>query len=534
MSNFNKKSNKNKDIKLKKITNHEGEKVYTFNPLKTLMLKNMGSFFGSGSYYRKANVKKEYKELVDIIAALPEEDKEYALKIAVLGRRNGIIEYPLNTLVACYNMDRYKGNNFINESGINKLGIYNDEIVRRTKDINHILATQFLLYGHGIPKQMRKNLKSKIESYDEYKLSKGLDRGKVVSLADSIKLLRPIPKDKQMSQFYKRVIENDVIVGNGKEQIQNEVTKIKLVEKDNKKIEINGLVQSMYKANLVSLVKNLTMFINYNLLEKETYLKYICNSITNKEKIIKSKIYPYQLYTAYKSLLKYPNKKEIIEVKDALIKAMELSIDNVENIKGYTCYLIDLSGSMTFPFNKNSSITAMEMAALLGAIAFKKGTGDLFTFSEECIKVEINKNDSIVTIVDKIINSQYNSCTALNIAFHTITEYAKEYNIHYDNLLILSDGDCYSVSGKNIKIADFGTSLNKICDKMIDNKIIDTVWINNLTSESYSVLNTDECKKNLIMGYSEKFIDVMNLYYVIRNNDDLRPLIDALYKKKYR
>lgn len=543
MSTFNKKSMKNKENVLKHniVLNHEGEEVYALSPLKGLLQRVLGSNFGQDGYYEKADPSKEFKELIQMIQSIPEEDKEYALKIAELGRYSGAIEYPLNALTVCYNLDRYKGDKFLDANGVSNLGYYSDVLVRRAKDINHILATQFSIYGKNIPKQMSKNLKGKLEFFDKYKLSKGLDRGKAVSLADSIKLLHPTPKNIEMADFYKSIIENNVIVGNDKVQLQAEITKVKLQEKASKEekpeIDLEKLIEAMYKSNLVALLKNINMLLQYDIFDTQEHLDYVVDKITDLDTIVASKVLPYQFYALYKVLNSRSSTKPVTAIKNALSKAVELSIVNVEDIKGYTAFLIDLSSSMNTPVGTNSSISCMEMAALLGAIAFKKGNGDLFVFSDDCKKVNANKGDSVFTIVDIIIKSIPHYCTYLDRAFDMISSFAKKNHIKYDNLLLLSDGDCYSYDNKKktLKIGDYETSLNNKCSTLMKNNVIDTIWINDLSGNKYTVVNTDECKKNLIAGYSEKFIDMINLYYNIRNNEDIKPLIDALleqYKSK--
>lgn len=535
MSTFNKKSTKTQNMNTNITLNHEGEIVYSLNALKSLLQRVVGSNFGTNTFYKTVDPRVEFKELVNLIESIPDEDKEYALKIAEIGRYSGMIEYPLNTLVACYNLDAFKGANFLDQNGLSKFGYYSDVLVRRTKDVNDILATQFALYGKKMPKQMRKNLKEKLEFFDEYKLSKGLDRGKSVSLADSIKLLHPTPKNEEMAAFYRSVIENKVVVGNNKAQLQAEIQNVKLQEKnqEKKEIDLDKLVEAMYQSNLSALLKNINILLQYNILDDEKHLNYVCNQITNKEVIKAAKILPAQFYALYKVLKEKPRKNTVVKLIDALSDAIEISIMNVDDIKGYSAFLIDVSGSMDSAVGRNSSISCMEMACLLGAIAFKKGNGDLFAFSDSCKRVDANRKDSIFTIINAIQGSIPHCCTYLDEAFRTISNFSKKHNIKYDNVLILSDGDCYTVNQNKhtLDIGDWGKSLNSKCDELMKDGVFDTIWINDLTRNNYTVVNTDECKKNLIAGYSEKFIDMMNLYYNIRNNDDIRPLIDALLQQ---
>lgn len=530
MSFINKKSNKDKNNNININYNHEGEVVFLLDPMKTLLTKTLSSFFGQSTYYEKRNPIDEYKSLIQLIEQIPEEDKEYVLKIAEIGRRTGMKEYPLNILAVCYHMERYKGQNFLSKEGKNKIATYADNIVRRTKDINHLIAIDKELYGEKIPSQMKKNLKKKIESYDEYKLSKGLDRNKVVSLADSIKILRPTPKTSEMANFYKKIIENNVIVGNDKKQIQSEIEKIINNKKEEKEISKGDLIDAIYKANLSALIKNINNYIKFDLLEDKKVYYYICRKLADKNSIIKSKMLPYEFYAAYKSIsLKHSSKYR--KILDSLSNAIDISIENSQNIEGYTAFLIDLSASMLYSnISNKSTISALEMACLLGAISYKKGCGDLFVFSNEVKRVYINSNDSIIGIMKQIENTITISGTKLDNALNYISKFAKEKKISYDNLLLISDGDCYSYDNKIFKIGDHSV-LDNIVDEMIFEKTINSFWLNDLTGNNFTVVNTDNAKKNLIMGYNDTFIDIINLYQNIRVSDDVRLLIDSLLDK---
>lgn len=530
MSFINRKSQIGKTENLNLNLNHEGEPVFLLNPMKTLLVKTLSSFFGQNTFYERRDPIEEYKNLIKLIEEFSEEDKEYALKIAEIGRLSGMREYPLNILSVCYHLERYKGSNFLSEEGKNKLAMYCEDIVRRTKDINHLIAIDKQLYGEKMPSQMKKNLKVKLEGYDQYKLSKGLDRGKVVSLADSIKLLRPRPINEEMALFYKRVIENDVVVGNNKKQVQAEVEKVIIAKKENEKVSLVNLENAIYNANLSALIKNISKYIDLDVFENEEILKYVCKKIKDKNSIIKSKIMPYEFYSTFKALKKYPSSK-VGRILKSLNKAIDISIENTPNIEGYSAFLIDLSASMKYSeISNNSSITCLEMACLLGAISYKKGEGDLFVFSDNSTKVTLDKNDSITTMMSIIEKSTPNGITNLDKALKYIDKVAKRYDMTYDNIIMFSDGDCYSNDKKGYTIGEY-SNLNHIVDTMLEEKSINSFWLNDLRGNNFSVLNTDEAKKNLIAGYNDVFIDIINLYYNIRSNSDIRPLIDELLEK---
>ena len=187
----------------KTTVNHHGTVVHKLDALETLFSRVLGSLFGESTHYEKRTADGDYEKLCKTIEQVDDEDIEYVLKIAQLGREYNMIQYPLAVLTACMNDDRFKGDKFIDEkTGKNKLQSYAYYIIRRGKDILDILATQMNVYGFTakgrgknkhretpLPMQMRKTLKGKLESFNEYQLSKALGESKQVSMADAVKLL---------------------------------------------------------------------------------------------------------------------------------------------------------------------------------------------------------------------------------------------------------------------------------------------------------------------------------------------------------
>ena len=233
----------NRSVPLSKDTNtsrnHEGARVHNLDALEVLFSKVLGSFFGESTYYEKRTAEKDFVDLVKTINAVDYEDIEYVLKIALLGREYNMIQYPLSVLTACFNDERFKGQSFVDKNGRNKLQYYSNKIVRRGRDIVDIMATQINAFGFEtvkrggkshrdlpLPIQLRKALKHKLESFNDYQLSKALSESREVTLADCIKLLHPDERIAKVPRgFYASVIEGRVKMGGETKQVQSELAK---------------------------------------------------------------------------------------------------------------------------------------------------------------------------------------------------------------------------------------------------------------------------------------------------------------------
>lgn len=525
----------------KKTTlNHHGSVVHQLDSLETLFSKVLGSLFGESTHYEKRTAEKDYEDLCKIIEKVDDEDIEYVLKIARLGREYNMIQYPLSVLTACMNDDRFKGQSFVDEAtGRNKLQSYSQYIIRRGKDILDILATQMNVYGFQttgrgknlhrqtpIPMQMRKVLKGKIESFNEYQLSKALGESKQVSMSDAIKLLHPDPTNSRVRKnFYKDIIEGKVKMGDDSKQVQSEIAK---VNNKNSKTTKKDVVKSIDTSTVMAIVKNLVALDRAGVLADKEAVDSIVAKLTDKKEVQKSRLLPFRFYSAYKEVSSLRSSEGKRRVLDALVEALDLSIDNLQDIVGYSAILIDLSGSMNHSISSMSSVTAREVACILGAICAKKGIADVYVFADRCELVEVSKKSTVMDIADKLINTYVGGCTNLDTALRKIEASGTKYT----NLIILSDGDCYSQSGNSFRFSEgWGCrySPDEDVNRLMKSGIFKKVYLNNLLGNNFAIVNTDDFRKNLITGFSERIVDVINTYSAIGTGaSDIRVVIDNL------
>ena len=525
----------------KKTTlNHHGSVVHQLDSLETLFSKVLGSLFGESTHYEKRTAEGDYEDLCKIIEKVDDEDIEYVLKIARLGREYNMIQYPLSVLTACMNDDRFKGQSFVDEStGRNKLQSYSQYIIRRGKDILDILATQMNVYGFQttgrgknlhrqtpIPMQMRKVLKGKIESFNEYQLSKALGESKQVSMSDAIKLLHPDPTNSRVRKnFYKDIIEGRVKMSDDFKQVQSEIAK---VNNKNSKTTKKDVVKSIDTSTVMAIVKNLVALDRAGVLADKKAVDSIVAKLTDKKEVQKSRLLPFRFYSAYKEVSSLRSSEGKRRVLDALVEALDLSIDNLQDIVGYSAILIDLSGSMNHSISSMSSVTAREVACVLGAICAKKGIADVYVFADKCELVEVSKKSTVIDIADKLIKTYVGGCTDLDTALRKIEASGTKYT----NLIILSDGDCYSQSGNSFRFSEcWGCrySPDKDVNRLMKSGVFKKVYLNNLLGNNFAIVNTDDFRKNLITGFSERIVDVINTYSAIGTGaSDIRVVIDNL------
>lgn len=539
----------------KTTRNHEGAIVHDLSSLETLFSKVLGSFFGESTYYEKRNAEKDFAETVDLINHIPYEDREYALKIALLGRECNMIQFPLAVLTACFNDERFKGEDFLDSSGRNKLQYYSDRIVRRGRDIVDVMSMQISAFGFDrvpvtegtnitgykrvlgykrdlpLPMQLRKALRYKLETFSEYQLSKALSESREVSMADCIKLLRPNEKKSKVSDgFFARVIEGEVLMGADSKQVQSELAKSR---NKNSTSTVKDVKESIDSSTVMGIVKNLVALHRAGVLDDRATVDSIVKKLTDKKQIQKSRLLPFRFYSAWKEVNKLPTSYGVRAVSDALVTALDLSISNLQKMDGYNVVLIDRSGSMISPVSSMSTVTAEEIALVLGAIVFKMGVGEVYVFGNTCQKVTgLSSRSTVIDLVNQIRRVNVGGGTYLDEALKVISRDARK--TPFDSIIMLSDNDCYSSTGNSFRINGWGcSSSDEAVNSMIRQGLIKKFYLNNLLGNSFAVVNTDDYRKNLITGFSEQIVDVINIYGVIGSGaSDIRRVIDALVKER--
>ena len=531
----------------KTTRNHEGAVVHDLSALETLFSKVLGSFFGESTFYEKRNAEKDFMELVETINKVPYEDREYVLKIALLGREHNMIQYPLAVLTACFNDERFKGEDFLDKNGRNKLQFYSDRIIRRGRDIVDVMSTQISAYGFDrvpvksgrkvvgykrdlpLPMQLRKALKYKLETFNDYQLSKALSESREVSLADCIKLLRPNENNAKVPHgFFKAVLEGKVQMGGESKQVQSELAKSK---NKNSTSTIKDVKQSIDTSTVMAIVKNLVALHRAGVFSDKNAVQSIVEKLTDPKQIRSSRLLPFRFYSAWKEVNKLPSSFGVRAVSDALVTALDLSIENMPKMEGYNAILIDRSGSMNHPVSSMSSVRADEVALILGAICFKQGVGEVYVFANQCQKVNgLSSKSTVIDLVDKIRRPQVGGGTSLDVALSVISKDAKTNK--FDNLILLSDNDCYHSSGNTFALGgcwgcnqSFDTAVNS----MIKNGLIKKFYLNNLLGNDFAVVNTDDYRKNLITGFSERIVEMVNIYSSLgKGASDIRKVIDSM------
>ena len=246
----------------------------------------------------------------------------------------------------------------------------------------------------------------------------------------------------------------------------------------------------------MALLRNLRNFD-----QKNVNLDPILARITNEDAVKKSKQLPYRFYSAYKEI-------ENQKILRAIAQAFELSISNV-TLGGSTAVLVDLSGSMTgATVSAKSKVTNAEVAAVLGAIVTKKAKESVVIgFGESARIIKVNPDDTMITNIEKIINTNVGHSTNAGKAFALLNAG----NIKVDRIVLVSDMQCYDTSNRS-NFYGRDSYVNEEWKKYLA-QVNKNAYLYSLDINSYGTRQTPTKSKNVILinGWSDKIIDYMSI-----------------------
>jgi 60 kDa SS-A/Ro ribonucleoprotein len=206
------------------------------------------------------------------------------------------------------------------------------------------------------------------------------------------------------------------------------------------------------------LFKNIATLARHKAFEDAETLDYVCGVLRDKEKILKSRQFPYAVYNAYRHLAGAPTSHwrgrglgsgtplAPHEALEALQDVLDIAaVENAPKLDATVAIGIDTSGSMFSPVTghrKGATTTAtlVDVAALFGASAYKQNPLSLILpFDDVAKRISLNARDSVSTITDKIVQGGGGGTNVADVFQKTLDEVRKNKNFRPDAILLLSD-----------------------------------------------------------------------------------------------
>jgi 60 kDa SS-A/Ro ribonucleoprotein len=289
------------------------------------------------------------------------------------------------------------------------------------------------------------------------------------SIKDIIKMVHPKPSNKNREALYAYLIDKDI-----KDrmdllpQIIQDFEAFKKAPKDNRSIPAVNFqflsAQDLSDREWVEIAKNmswhtlrmnLNTLLRHNVFNHPEMINYVAAKLADENSIRKSKVFPYQLFTAFLFVdEKIPNK-----IKNALQDAMEIATTNIAKIKGKTVVAVDCSASMDMPVtgersDATSKITCKNVASLIAACILRNSEEtDVLRFTTKSERIYLNQRDTVITNAQKI--GTISGGTAIS---SPLIQLNKE-KVIADTIIIISDNESWADCSRNYNDTNLNTSL---------------------------------------------------------------------------
>lgn len=246
----------------------------------------------------------------------------------------------------------------------------------------------------------------------------------------------------------------------------------------------------------MALLRNLRNFEDKGV--SKTVLGDVAAKLHNSDQVAKSRQFPYRFWSAYKN-------SGTVNFAPALEMALELSVQNIPELKGRTLIMVDTSASMGSVVSNKSKVKLVEIAALFGAALANRNGKDkvvLAPYANETYKATIH-NSVLRTIQD--IESQIGKVGHGTETWYSTNKMIRQYG-PFDRVVVFSDMQDHS-------------AYNWYASKSADPPKDIPVYVWDLEGYANANVNTNNQGHYLFGGFSDQAFNMIGLLEAGKNAD---------------
>ena len=437
---------------------------------------------------------------------------DFLAKLAVYSRQKGAMKDMPAVLAAV-----------LSSRDANMLSAIFDRVVDNPKMVRNFV--QVLRSGATGRKSLGTRPKKLVQKYLESLTDEQLfraDVGNSPSLQDIIKMVHPKPNSKARSAMYAYLLDKEF----NKKDLNSLAKQYEAFKKDMTgeipdvpfqmltalPLTEKHWMQIASNATWTQTRMNLNTFARHGVFKDPKMVSLISERLQDPEQVKRSKVFPYQLFAAFKNVGDdVPN-----SVTLALQKAAEHAIANIPEYSGKVYVMVDVSGSMSQPVTGNrgtvsSKMSCVDVAALIASSILRKNVdAEVMPFDTSVHKHRLNPLDSIMT----------NAATLARFGgggtdCHLPLMQLNKQNAKADLVIYVSDYESwadpqgYKGSGlmnEWVKFKARNKSCKLVCIDLVPNKT-------SQVSSSEDILQ--------VGGFSDQVFDVISNFLELGNNKDL-------------
>lgn len=509
---FSNKSKKSKSVVSAKVTkatntvNKAGGTAYSLSDKAALAQLAMTGCF-NGTYYVS-----DQEQLKRTLELANKVDPVFVAKLAVYSRQKGLMKDMPAVLAAVV-----AGKDSDLLAQIFPHVIDNPKMLRNFVQIIRSGATGRKSLGTR-PKKL---IQDYLESLTDEQLFKA-DVGKDPSLQDIIKMVHPKPGNKQRSAMYGYLLDKEhnkrdlcqlaKDFESFKKDMKGEIPDVPFQMLTALPLTNNHWKQIAENATWTQTRMNLNTFERHGVFADSKLTKLVCERLEDENLVKKAKVFPYQLFSAFKNVESSIPSKVVVSLQ----KAAEVALENIPEFSGKVYVMVDTSGSMKSPVTgyRGSVTTKMQcvdVAALVAAAVMRKNPDtEVIPFDTQIHSHRLNPMDSIMTNAQALARFGGGGTDCSSALAHVNRKNGKG-----DLVIYVSDNESWVDSGRYRSTATM-TEWNNFKKRNPNAKLVCIDITPNGTTQAHDredILN--------VGGFSDQVFDVIARFVELGNNKDL-------------
>lgn len=400
MSKFNKSTKQN-------LRTYEGGKGYKKDPAQDWLNFLFSSYMEDGFYESSQQQMSRFIDLTNQVGNA--HGPEFIAKAAKFARNELGMRSVTHIVGAMLNSQKFEGK----RQAIRDMFYRPDDVAETFAVIDK--------FGKKRSHAMVNGARDYISGLDEYHIGKYKLNNKNYNMFDLINITHA--NSAAIDKYKRGTLENpdtwEVAISTASpEEKSNEW--IRLVEEE--KLGYLALIRNI--RNIMDAIHSMDYYDGVKWLHE-----HLIPQLTNEQKILRSKVFPYQIYCAYKNM-----GTTNVDIIEALNTAFLIACCNVPPIDGKSAVLLDVSGSMEDTISLRSIMTIKEVGACYAAVLYIAQDADFVKFGNNALRKEFSKFDTVFTIIEKMCDNE-------NCGYGTDIVPAMEQlrDTHYDRIFIISD-----------------------------------------------------------------------------------------------
>lgn len=418
---------------------------YTCDPLTTLKLVTASSIYGEPSYYRNSGMKGKdgvYRQdaLVNKYSVFPlwmkgktttqimeqaidealSYDFEATLNWAVTLRNDFYMR--LNPQVIMVRASQHPGRKDFTEKNPGKFDEINQKVMFRADD--PLSQLSYYIFKNGgkanMPSILKRSIATKLSKLTPYEVAKYKNADMGIQNAVFLTHAFSAPIDELVKT-------GTVAVDEAQKTWEN------LRSEGKSWKEIFNTVNMGHMALLRNLRGVFTEVDDLDFCKK--YLDRL------KKGVEKGKQFPFRYWSAYQAVSSKNDVHHKSVILDALEECMDISMNNLPEIKGKTAVLSDNSGSAwVYIPSEYGTVTIAEIDNLSATImACRSDEGVIIPFGDKISPIPASKRNGILSQVKEVNKQGHNVGMGTECGVWTFLDDAITNNVWYDNIIIFSD-----------------------------------------------------------------------------------------------